>query len=165
MRVRARAEIAGVIDQRRVARLERLLNSIKARLVFFDYNHGSVLVRADPCLLLEVADELRRLIRRCIFRLTLFVRPASSVRELCGDIAKVSRDRERCVAGKTDKIALIADISLARDYARVIVVRHTGLGVFDLSSPLLLSPAEFPCVEIPNIVNEISRVLPVCRVE
>ncbi len=165
MRVKARAEIAGVVDQRRVARLERLLNSVKARLVFLDYNHGSVLVKADPCLLLDAVDELRELIRRCVFRLTLFVKPASSVRELCGDIVKVSTDRERCIAGRTDKVALIADISLARDYARIIIVRLAGPGVLDLSNPLLLSPTEFSCVELPSVVNEISRLLPVCRVE
>lgn len=165
MRVKARAEIAGVADQRRVARLERLLNSVKARLVFLDYNHGSVLMRADPCLLLDAVDELRDLIRRCVFRLTLFVKPASSVRALCGNTVKVSRDRERCIVGRTDKVVLIADISLARDYARVIVVRHAGPGFPDLSNPLLLSPTEFPCVELPSVVNEISRVLPVCRVE
>ncbi|GEM_PF-6430239 len=165
MRVKARAEIAGVVDQRRVARLERLLNSVKARLVFLDYNHGSVLVRADPCLLLDVVGELKKLIRNCILRLTLFVKPASSARELCSDIVKVSRDRERCIAGRTDKVVLIADISLARDYARVIVAKHMGPGTLDLSNPLLLSPTEFSCVELPSVVNEISRVLPVCRVE
>ncbi len=165
MRVRARVEIAGVADQRKIVRLERLLSFVKARLVFLDYNHGSVLVRADPCLLLNAIDELKRLIHRCVFRLTLFVKPASSARGLCSDIVKVSRDRERCVVARTDKVVLVADISLARDYARVIVVKHPGPGVIDLSNPLLLSPTEFPCAELPSVVNEISRVLPVCRVE
>lgn len=165
MQVRARAEIAGMVDQRSVARLERLLSSVKARLIFLDYNHGSVLVRADPCSLLGAVDELRELIHRCAFRLTLFVKPASSARELCSSIAKVSRDRERCVAGRAGKAVLIADISLSRDYARVIVVKHADPFVLDLSNPLLLSPTEFPCVELPNIVNEISHVLPVCRVK
>ena len=165
MWIRARAEISGVVDQRRIARLERLLNSIKARLIFLDYNHGSVLVRADPCLLLDVAGELSKLIRRCVIRLIFFVKPASSAKELCSNVIKVSKDRERCVAGRVGDVALVADISLNRDYAKVIVVRHTGPGVLDLSNPLVLSPSEFSCTELQSVVNEISRVLPVCRVE
>ena len=165
MRVRARAEIAGVADQRRFARLERLLKSTRSRLVFFDYNHGTVLVRANPCLLIDSVNELRNLIRRCVFRLTIFVRPASGVRELCSEAVKLSSDHERCVIGKVKNAILVADISLAKDYARVAVVKHSGPGILDLTSPILLTPTEFPCTEIPNLINEISRVLPLCRVE
>lgn len=164
MRVRAVAEVAGMIDQRRIALLERLLNLVKARLLFIDYDTGSVLVRADPCLLLNAVGELRELIRRCAFRLTIILRPASSAKELCNNTFKVSRDYERCVIS-SGKVAMIADISLKRDYARVIVTRHAGLGSLDLSSPLLLSPTKFPCVELPSVVNEISRAVSVCRVE
>jgi len=165
MRIRVRAEIAGMADQRRIARLERLLRAVKARIVFIDYNHGSVLIRADPCALISVVKELKDLIRRCVFRLTLFIRPSLSVREMCSEIVKVSSDLERCITGRTKNTILIADISKSRDYARVIVLKNIPSGVIDLGSPALLSPTEFPCDDLPDIINEISGMLPVCRVE
>jgi hypothetical protein len=165
VRVKARADISGIADQQRIAALERLLSSVNAKIVFIDYDSGSILVRADPCLLRDSANKLTDLIQGCVFRLTLFVKPAAIARTLCSGVVKVSRDLERCLIDKAKGITMVADISLSKDYARLIVIGASGLSTNDLSNPLILRPTEFPCNDILGIISEISVLLPVCRVE